>query len=71
MYPDVAATIGLTPDDPQKPPTVYETWAMQHKRTKHAEWWSDTWEATATYTPNGLPIDGLITYVASKSQEHH
>jgi len=37
---------------------------MQHKRTKHVEWWSDNWEATAGYTPNGLPIDGLITYVS-------
>jgi hypothetical protein len=68
MYPDVAATIGISPDDPQIPPSVYETWSMQHKRTKHVEWWSDNWEATANYTPNSLPIDGLITYVNFQKQ---
>ena len=60
----MAASIGVSPDYPQKPPSVYETWAMQHKRTKHVEWWSDNREGTANYTPNGLPIDGLITYVS-------
>jgi hypothetical protein len=69
IYPDVAATIGVSPDYPQKPPSVYETWSMQDKRTKHVEWWSDQWEATAKYTPNGLPIDGLITYVTLTSRD--
>jgi hypothetical protein len=63
IYPDVAATIGVSPAEPRDPPSVCDTWAMQHKRTKHVEWWNDQWEATAKYAPNGLPIDGLITYV--------
>jgi len=63
MYPDTAATLGLSPDNPSKPPSVYETWAMQTRRTKHVEWWHDTWESTSKFTPTGKPIDGLITYV--------
>lgn len=69
IYPDVAASIGVSPEDPQTPPSVYETWALQHKRTQHIEWWSDNWEATASYTLNGLPIDGLITYVTITSKD--
>jgi hypothetical protein len=41
---------------------------MQAKRTKHVEWWNDTWESTAKYTPTGQPIDGLITYVPISSK---
>jgi hypothetical protein len=68
MYSDTAATLGLSPEYPSKPPSVYETWAMQAKRTKHVEWWNDTWESTAKYTPTGQPIDGLITYVPISSK---
>jgi hypothetical protein len=69
IYPDVAATIGVSHDHPHKALSVYEMWSIQHKRTKHAEWWNDTWEATAAYTPNGQPIDGLITLVDPENPE--
>jgi hypothetical protein len=60
VYSDVAAEIGLSPAPPINQPTVFETWEMQHQRTKHVEWWSDNWESTSRYSGTGRPIDGLI-----------
>lgn len=55
IYPDTAGMIS------SKGSTVYETWAAQYERTKHVEWWHDTWEATSQYSTTGRPIDGLIS----------
>ena len=41
--------------------SVSKMWAFQHQRTKHVEWWHDTWEATSQYSGTSQPIDGLIS----------
>ena len=40
--------------------TVFETWQNQHRRDLLAEKFLARWQATATQTGTGRPIDGLI-----------
>ena len=63
LTPEVAELLRMRPEDNFTPPSVFETWQNQRKRTEYAEWFSDTWQATATYTGTGHPFDGLITFV--------
>lgn len=65
LTPQVAELLRMRPEDKFTPPSVFETWQNQRKRTEYAEWFSDTWQETASYTATGRPIDGLIMYVMS------
>lgn len=40
--------------------TVFETWQIQQSRLELQERWSTRWEASASLTGTGRPIDGLI-----------
>lgn len=63
LTPEVAELLRMRPEDNYKPPTVFETWQAQHRRRQYAEWFSDTWQATSSYSGTGRPIDGLIMSV--------
>lgn len=58
LHPDIESWLGKSANAPK--PTVFETWQNQHRRTLLAQRWSERWEATASETGTGRPIDGLI-----------
>lgn len=64
MYPEVAKVFNMKPGDTKYHPlSVNKTWQNQQGRTLHAQWFADTWKATASYSGTERPIDGLIWLV--------
>lgn len=58
LHPQIEAWLGHGAE--REPMTVLETWANQERRNVLQMRWLERWQATASVTGTGRPIDGLI-----------